>query len=339
MTRSSPSIQPPRFVFIVRRVAILLLLSLSPGAFCPVASAQPATNPQDEGRQRFKRGIDLFKEGDFRAALVEFKRAYETAPSYRILYNLGQTSYELQDYAGALQAFERYLKEGGTEIPPERRSEVEIEIKKLQGRVALLTIEVNEVGVQISVDDVQVGISPLPQPILVSAGQRRISASKMSLLPVSQVIELAGGDQRTLHLELINPGSNPTLVPSTTPPPSSTPSDPPPPPSPPPAPPSNDGFWIGLGATILFTGGAIGTGLVAHSAEGERDKELKRFPGNASKLKEQANRAKTFALTSDILSGLALVGAGVTVYFSVRSGGGTTAARVTPGGASLALTF
>lgn len=318
-----------------RRVAVALLVATAAPA--PLALAQPAPPSQEEGRQRFKRGVELFKEGDFRAALVEFKRAYETAPSYRILYNLGQTSYELQDYAGALQAFERYLKEGGAEVPADRRVEVEAEVKKLQGRVAYIAVEVNEAGAIVTVDDVQVGTAPLKAPILVSAGQRRIGATKTPLLPASQVVEVAGGDQLKLRLELVNPTARvaPTasapLVASQPPPPTA-----PPPPAPPPA---NTGLWIGLGATVLFTGGAVVTGLLARSAEKDRDAELSRFPGNTSKLNDHADRARAFALSADILGGLALVGAGVTVYYAVRPGGGSTSARATPGGASLRVTF
>lgn len=322
-----------------RRLAAALLLAAVAGTPGSDALAQPAASAQEEGRLRFKRGVELFKEGDFRAALVEFKRAYEVAPSYRILYNLGQTSYELQDYAGALQAFERYLKEGGAEVPPERRTEVEAEVKKLQGRVAYLSIEVNEAGAQITIDDVQVGTAPLTSPLLVSAGQRRIAASKAPLLPASQVVEVAGGDQRKIRLELVNPNARVAPPPSASAAPEASSAAPPPAPSAPASSSSNAGLWIGLGATTLLAGGAVVTGLLARSAENERNNELGRFPGNASKLKDQASRAKTFALTSDILSGLALVGAGFTIYYAVRPGGGTTTARATPGGASLALTF
>jgi tetratricopeptide (TPR) repeat protein len=320
-----------------RGIALSLALSLL-GASAPSFAQQPAGAQQDEGRLRFKRGVELFKEGDFRAALVEFKRAYEVAPSYRILYNLGQTSYELQDYAGALVAFERYLKEGGAELPADRRAEVEAEVKKLQGRVAYLTIEVNEPGALISVDDVQIGTSPLKEPLLVSAGQRRVAASRPPLLPASQLIELAGGDRTKLHLELVNPTVRSPSVPPSLPPASSSQAPAATPPPAPPPPPSSAGLWLGLGATVLLTGGAVTTGLLARSAQQDRDRELGRLPGDRSKIDSLADRAKTLALASDIMSGLALVGAGVTVYFAVRPGG-TTTARVSPGGASLAVTF
>src|SRR5436190_16322961 len=103
-------------------------------AFLLLASSAFADNTE-EGRQHFQRGVQFYKEGDFRGALIEFKRAYEIAPNYKVLYNLGQTSLELQDYAAALTAFKRYVDEGAREVPKDRKQQVESEIKKLEGRV------------------------------------------------------------------------------------------------------------------------------------------------------------------------------------------------------------
>src|ERR1700679_4128277 len=75
----------------------------------------------EDARSHFTHGVELFKEADFRAALIEFQRAYDAAPNYKVLYNLGQTSLELQDYAGALKAFRGYLDGGANQIPAARR--------------------------------------------------------------------------------------------------------------------------------------------------------------------------------------------------------------------------
>lgn len=308
-----------------------LTLATSPR---PARGAPPEA--QEEGRQRFKRGVEFFKEGDFNAALAEFRRAYEVAPSYRILYNLGQTSYELQDYAGALTAFTRYLKEGGGEIEAARRAEVEAEIRKLQGRVGQVTLAVNVAGAQVTVDDVLVGVTPLDRPLLVGAGKRRISVTKAPLVPVSRVIEVVGGDNASLTIDLSEPVKQPEP-----PPPAPTASVPmfAVPIAPPPEPVSRVPVWIGLGSTVLLAGGAVTMGLLSRSAEKSHERGLSRFPGDAGELRSDADRARRFAIAADVLGGLALVGAGVTVYLAVRPGGGQTAARVTPTGASLSATF
>src|SRR5204863_71029 len=78
--------------------------------------------------------------GDFGAALAEFRRAYELMPSYKILYNLGQVSYQRHDYAAALRAFRQYLADGDDAIPDERRREVAGAIVDLESRVGRVEI-------------------------------------------------------------------------------------------------------------------------------------------------------------------------------------------------------
>src|SRR5260370_20021824 len=140
-----------------RALATFFLCSLTAG-LAPMRAAR-AEEPagQLDGRAHFKRGVDFFKEGDYRAAMIEFKRAYEAAPNYKVLYNLGQTSLELQDYAGALKAFRGYLDGGGRDIAAARRAQVEVELKKLDSRVARVEIAVNLEGADVAGDDVSVG--------------------------------------------------------------------------------------------------------------------------------------------------------------------------------------
>lgn len=145
--------------------------------------AVPARADTDDARNHFTRAVELFKEGDFRAALIEFQRAYDASPNYKVLYNLGQTNLELQDYAGALRAFRGYLDGGGREIAPARRTQVEGDLKRLESRVARVDVVVNVEGADVTIDDVSVGKSPLSAPVLVSAGRRKSRRRKLGSRP------------------------------------------------------------------------------------------------------------------------------------------------------------
>jgi tetratricopeptide (TPR) repeat protein len=93
------------------RLVALLLLALGAGmTVATPARAESAPEEVDpaarkEASERFRRGVKLYRDADYVAALVEFKRAYELAPNFRVLYNLGQTSRQLKDYAAALDAY------------------------------------------------------------------------------------------------------------------------------------------------------------------------------------------------------------------------------------------
>ena len=71
-----------------RSILVPLLLCSFLAAAAPVrfARADDATT-QAEARAHFSRGVEFYKEGDYRTALIEFKRAYEVLPNYKVLYN------------------------------------------------------------------------------------------------------------------------------------------------------------------------------------------------------------------------------------------------------------
>src|SRR5262245_48943462 len=85
----------------------------------PAASAPTSSPPAAVGGDataHFQRALELYQEQDFPGALVEFRRAYELNPSYKLFYNIGQVCYQLTDYACALKNFESYLKEGAGSV-------------------------------------------------------------------------------------------------------------------------------------------------------------------------------------------------------------------------------
>src|SRR5688572_21975310 len=104
------------------RLLALCFVLISVFAVVRPASAQPAPEggpidaATEKARAHFKLGVDLYREGNSRAALIEFKRAYKAAPHYKLLYNLGQASLELQEDSNAIDYFTTYLRQGGDEI-------------------------------------------------------------------------------------------------------------------------------------------------------------------------------------------------------------------------------
>lgn len=77
----------------------------------------PAPDPYQEAKERVARGEKLFEEGNFDAALAEFRRSYDTMQGhparYLVLYNIGQCYEKLYLYDSALESYQSYLFEGG----------------------------------------------------------------------------------------------------------------------------------------------------------------------------------------------------------------------------------
>lgn len=306
-----------------------------------VTTPRAARADTEEAKSHFQRAVELFHEADFRAALIEFQRAYDAAPNYKVLYNLGQTSLELQDYAGALKAFRGYLDGGGREIPAARRTQVEADLKRLESRVARVEIAVNVEGADVTIDDVSVGRSPLPQAVLVGAGRRKIAATKAGLSTATRVVDVAGGDKPKVSLELVEQA--PQVITVTTQPDGTTTQ------KIAPLPPQvtvrtttgpSTAFWIGVATTGVCAVGAGVLGGLALSAKGTFDSRVQQVGVTTQQVDDARNQTRGFALATDIVGGVAVVAAITTVVLAftthsthvIREG-----LRVVPGG--LAGTF
>ena len=318
-----------------RRIALAVALSLpvvplvvsaqqpagGTQAAAPAPQAEPTKEAKEEASRRFKRGIELFGEGDYRAALIEFRRAYELAPNYNVLYNIGNVYFQLQDYANALISFEKYLAEGGATIDPKRRVDVDKDIEKLRTRVARVEIVTSVPDADVTIDDVLVGKSPFTKPLLVNPGRHRIVATKEGRTSASKTIEVASFDSEKVTLDLaeiapkpLETGTVPTTLPTA---PTTTPSSTSTAPVTPPPPPPKSIPWAGWGVAIAPTASA--TGALALSKNGELA-DLRKPDSGATKtqLDDASSSTATLALVSDIFTGAAVVAGAVTLYFTVR---------------------
>lgn len=263
------------------------------------ATAAPASgSASDEASKRFRSGVAFFKSKDFAAAMVEFKRAYELVPNYSVLYNLGQTARELKDYALALTAYERYLREGDTKIQAARRKEVTTAIEELRGKVGKIKVVTNVSGAEIAVDDITVGASPLPESVVVNIGRRKVSATLRGYAPAQRVLDVAGQEEATATLELTKIGAAKV-----------EPSGPVGPPPPPPVLKTPTIVWVMLSATGALAVATGVTGGLAVSARGGLQSELGKFPGDPKAIAAAQGQTQTFAVTTDVLGGLALASA------------------------------
>ncbi len=109
---------------------------------------------------------------------------------------------EVQDYAGALKAFARYLSEGGNAIPALRKKEVDLEVARLTALVARVRILVNREGAEITVDDISVGKSPIYE-LSIGAGRHKFTATLPPLAPSSRTVDIASGDDIEIALDLV----------------------------------------------------------------------------------------------------------------------------------------
>jgi tetratricopeptide (TPR) repeat protein len=322
------------------KASILLAASVALASVPARADQAPERSSEQirEARARFQRGIELYEEGDMDAALVELRRAYEIAPSYKLLFNIGQVQLQKSDYASALDSFERYLAQGGDKIGKKRRGELEPLVQKLRQRVAEVTVSVDVAGAEILVDDLPRGTAPLSEPLVINAGRRKISAQATGRTAAVKHIEAAGAERLTVALELLpEPVDAPPPVVApvapTEPAPAArrkTTTKPPAQRAPTPAP--EKAFpWAAWVATGVLATGAVVVGALAYDAS--RDLERKREQQGVSRndLDDALERTEKLAILADITGGAAVLTGALSMYLTLSGGParteGTTSAK------------
>ncbi|MCP4674856.1 MAG: tetratricopeptide repeat protein [Deltaproteobacteria bacterium] len=80
----------------------------------------------------FKKGRELKKQRQYKAALKKFEEAHELYKNYKIHYSIGLVATELEQNRKALAAYRNYLAEGGSKIPENRRAKVQRKIDSLK---------------------------------------------------------------------------------------------------------------------------------------------------------------------------------------------------------------
>lgn len=265
------------------RSALLAVLLAVPA----VAVAQSGGDTVEAGR-RFTAGVALYNEADYTAALVEFQRAYQIAPHFTVLYNIGQTHFQLQDYAAAYTVLSQYLREAPANA--EHRKEVTATVEQLKGRIGKLDVTTSEPGAEVTIDDVVIGKTPLAAPVLVSIGRRMVSVSAPGKVTQTRLIDVAAGD--TVRQEVVLAGAlaggaeaatvqrstRQRLAPAA---------------------------WLTTG---VLAAGAITFGVLAWRASGDLDDLRGDYPVTREALDEQADR---LALFSNLADGLAIASVAV----------------------------
>ncbi|MBN2673405.1 MAG: tetratricopeptide repeat protein [Deltaproteobacteria bacterium] len=105
-------------------------------------------------KEAFDEGTKLFSQKQYDEAAERFREAYALKATWKLLYNIGQAEAAAKRYGLALEAFERYLAEGGDEVENSRRSEVLEEIRKMRDMVGDLLVK-GPADAVVSVDGVE----------------------------------------------------------------------------------------------------------------------------------------------------------------------------------------
>jgi len=298
----------------------------------PAALAAEVTITE-EARAHFSAGVSFLEDPDgarYDDAYREFSAAYAASPSWKILGNLGISAMKLERDGEAIDAFSKYLSQGGKEIDKDERQQVERDLKTLQAGVAYLTLSFDPQGVTLTDERVPQSGSPVVNRY-VFAG----ATTKLGLHPGHHrlTVELQGYDKAVWEVDAVakqeqshaftlaraaDAAPPPAVVAPTTLPAEA---------QPPPPEPSGGGNGLRVASYVVLGVGAVGLGvgtvfaLTANGKYSDANDMCPSFPcqltsDDAKKredLGKEADSAKTISLVGFIAGGVG-VAAGATMF-------------------------
>jgi hypothetical protein len=232
-------------------------------AFAPSIAGAQTRAPDDRARS-----AELKRQGDeamdahrFADAAATYERALEAFPEPSLYYNLGRAHQELGRYAEALGWMRRFEQEAPEPLKARVRKLPEL-IAGLRARVTEVNVRVNVDGARVAVRERPAGVTPLPGPLTLDAGQAAIDVSAEGHRPHRGTYDLVGGSSLVVDIQLTPNGASRPLSPA-----------------PPPGPKAEGSppwwLWVGAGAAIVAAGVVTYVALTT-----ERSPDRGDFAGN-----------------------------------------------------------
>jgi hypothetical protein len=277
----------------------------------------------EKARAHFRAGVNYLQDPDgarYEEAYREFRTAYAESPSWKILGNLGIAAMKLERDGEAIEAFKKYLAEGGDNIATEERRQFERDLQTLEASIVQIKVSSNPPGASIVDERIPVRgepsvnrYGPLDGELVIGVrpGHHRVTAKLTGYEDSLWEFDARPAESQTHVFELQKPAA-PVVQPA-------GPGGP--------QPPAGEqarmerpvpvGVYIGLAATGAFAIGAGVTGVLATRKKGDfEDMNNGTDPAGAETLKEDGQRLN---LIADVLLGGAVVAGGVTaVLFFTR---------------------
>ena len=173
--------------------------SQAPAAAAPAAPPSLGDTLTGDAKSNYEAGKLLFGVSDYAAALIKFTAAHDASKDPRLLWNMATCEDKLHHYAKAVALVRAYLKDGGSLLTDQDRSDADGTVKAMEPLTSTVRLGVNEPGADVYIDGALIGQTPL-EPQLVDIGVHKVRVQKAGFDEVSQDVTVSGG--ATLSLDV-----------------------------------------------------------------------------------------------------------------------------------------
>jgi len=168
----------------------------------PLPASPPDTAAKKQAEERFVRGLQIARTQAWDAALAEFLASRELFPTRVALKNAAMCLEQLHRYAEGAEMLDELFERFGAGLPSEERMTLMDMNERLRRNTASLSVDANQPGASVVVDNRERGTTPLPKPLLVDAGTHHIRIFKEGFSPFETQIVVAGQQQKAVRAEL-----------------------------------------------------------------------------------------------------------------------------------------
>lgn len=288
-----------------------------------------------ESRAYFRNGVELLQSDppNYQDAYYQFKLAFETSRSWKVLGNLGLCAVKLERDGEALAYYDEYLRRGGKQLNKEEREAIERDMLLIRGNGA--TLELTSKVSSLKIQDTRAGSTSPAQShemtdgkktLFVRAGSHRLTARTVDGRSLSWDVDVEPGTTLSHEFDFDAPVAPPPQAQRTA---EDKPSPPPSEPEPEPARAGHNttlatvGVVVG-GAGILALGGGVVTGLMAkskeQSAQDRCDANRECDPSSKPLFSDATSLAKTSTVLFIAGGSLTAIGVGLAVAGYSMSG-------------------
>jgi hypothetical protein len=135
---------------------------------CGTLYAAPAL-AEKSAKDLFNDGAEALANHEYQKALEAFQAAYDTDPHWMVQLHIGNCYSRLNRPGKAIEAYEKFLREGGDGIPEDDLEQAREGLAKQQARVASLILRVKPSDTEVHLDGERLGKPPFGE-ILIGGG-------------------------------------------------------------------------------------------------------------------------------------------------------------------------
>jgi len=177
---------------IARRLAPFAMLLVTSTAFAQASA-------KDEARKHFERGITLYQNGTFDAALLEFRESFQTFPTRAAGQNFGIVLKKLGRFLEAEEVLKKVLVDF-KDMKAEDRAFIEKELAETTSLIGTLEVRPSEADASVVVDGKEQPKGPVR--IRVNSGSHRISVFKEGYASLELPTDVEGGKSVVVDAKL-----------------------------------------------------------------------------------------------------------------------------------------